>query len=69
MHNGFAESYRLSTEYLPWNMKKGDATDFGIEMPSKDSLMCTFSQPEYFYQLEYFSYRHNKPDSVKVSPL
>ena len=58
--------YRLLTEHLPGNMKRGDATNFNIEMPSqtkKDSLFSTFSQPEYF------SYRHSKPDSVKVSPL
>ena len=35
MHGGFTESYGLSTEHLPGNMKKGDATYFGIEMPSK----------------------------------
>ena len=37
MHGGFTESYGLSTEHLPGIqcMKKGDATNFGIEMPSK----------------------------------
>ena len=35
MHGGFTESYGLLTEYLPGNMKKGDATNFGIETPSK----------------------------------
>ena len=35
MHGGFTESYGLSTEHLPGNMKKGDATNSGIETPSK----------------------------------
>ena len=39
MHDRGNESYGLSTEHLPGNMKKGDATNFGIETPSKRRMI------------------------------
>ena len=64
MVHGFTESYGLSAEHLPGNVKR-DAINFGIETPSKRSKAAS-SVPSTNLST---SLRHSKPDSAKVSLL